>query len=124
MAFLFRIPSGLSSLSNTVGEGILQKMKQTISGNSAVVASTDQVSSNLVDEVVILNRKSGVYYGLNDVGVFLWNLIQEPKTVNEIRDAILEEYEVDFDRCERDLFALLQKLATKGLVEIRDDPVA
>lgn len=92
--------------------------------NSKVVASQNPVSANLAGEAVILDPDSGMYYGLNEVGARVWELIQDPKTVDEIRDALLTEYEVEPERCERDLFALLQNLADKGLVEIDDGPDA
>jgi len=59
-----------------------------------------------------------MYYGLNAVGARVWELVQEPKTVTEIRDTLLSEYEVEPNRCEQDLLALLQELAGKGLVKI------
>jgi hypothetical protein len=92
--------------------------------NSSVVAAKEQVSSDLAGEAVILDFKSGVYYGLNEVGASIWNLIQEPKTVNEIRDAILEEYEVEPEQCDRDLKAILQQLADEGLIEVRNETAA
>lgn len=95
----------------------------TISGHSKVVVAKDQLSCDLSGEAAILNLKNGVYYGLDPVGARIWNLIQEPKTVNEIRDAILEEYDVDPDLCESDLFKLLQKLAEEGLIEVKDETV-
>ena len=90
-----------------------------VSGSSTVVAAKDQVSSDLGGEVAILDLKAGVYYGLDAVGARIWSLIQEPRTVNEIRDILLEEYEVEPERCERDLLALLRRLADEGLVEVR-----
>ncbi|KPL12125.1 thymidylate synthase [candidate division BRC1 bacterium SM23_51] len=92
-----------------------------ISTQSTVVAARDQVSSNLDGEAAILNLKNGVYYGLDPVGARIWSLIQEPTTVAELRDAIVEEYEVEPDRCERDLLALLRDLAAEGLIEVRDE---
>ncbi len=98
-------------------------MKYAISSGSTVVAARDQVSSDLGgEEVGILDLKAGVYYGLDDVGARIWNLLQEPKSVSEIRDVLLEEYDVEADRCERDLLALLQRLADEGLVEVEDAP--
>jgi Coenzyme PQQ synthesis protein D (PqqD) len=91
-----------------------------VSKSSIVVASRQQVSSDLAGEVVILDLKNGMYYGLNAVGAFIWRLIQEPRLVGEIRDAILDEYEVESDHCEHDLIALLQELGAVGLVEIPD----
>jgi hypothetical protein len=91
-----------------------------VSGDSTVVAAKDQVSSDLGGEVAILDLKAGVYYGLDAVGARIWSLIQEPRTVNEIRDILLEEYEVEPEHCERDLLALLRRLADEGLVEVRN----
>jgi hypothetical protein len=89
-----------------------------VSGGSTVVAAKDQVSSDLGGEVAILDLKAGVYYGLDAVGARIWSLIQEPRTVNEIRDILLEEYEVEPERCERDLLVLLQSLADEGIIEV------
>ena len=82
------------------------------------MAAKDQASSDLGGEVAILDLKAGVYYGLDAVGARIWSLIQEPRTVNEIRDILLEEYEVEPEHCERDLLVLLRRLADEGLVEV------
>ena len=96
-------------------------MERMLSGRTSVVAVKEQVSCNLAEEAVILNLKAGIYYGLNPVATRIWNLVQKPKTVHEIRDAIFEEFEVDPDRCERDLLALLRDLAVKGLIKTKDE---
>jgi len=96
------------------------ELERTISEGSMVVTAKAQVSADLDDEAVILNLNSGVYYGLDAVGARIWSLIQEPRTVNDIRDTLLEEYEVDAGRCERDLLALLRELADQGLIEVED----
>ncbi|MDJ0795942.1 MAG: PqqD family peptide modification chaperone [Calothrix sp. MO_167.B12] len=88
---------------------------------SRVVVAKEQLSSELNGETIILNLKSGVYFGLNPVGASIWNLIQSPKTVNEIRDAILVKYPVEPEKCESDLLALLQELHTEELIEVRDE---
>ena len=96
-------------------------MKRTLSAGSSVVATKDQVSSDLGGEVAILNLTAGTYYGLDAVGARIWSLIQEPRTVEEIRNVLVSEYEVELERCEGDLIALLQGLANEGLVEVRDE---
>ena len=89
-----------------------------ISESSVISVTKDGVHCDVENEVVILGLKDGVYYGLNPVGAFIWNLIQEPKTVAEIRDAVLEEYDVEKEVCEKDLMELLTELSDKGLVKI------
>jgi hypothetical protein len=82
------------------------------------MASTDQVSCDLAGEAAILNLKNSVYYGLDTVGARVWTLVQEPITVGAVRDAMVREYDVEPERCERDLIDLLHKLAAEGLIAI------
>jgi hypothetical protein len=86
---------------------------------SVVVASRDQVSCEVGAESAILNLKNGVYYTLDPVGARIWSLLQEPRSVSEIHDAILGEYDVEPARCQSDLIALLARFADEGLIEIR-----
>ena len=92
-----------------------------LSNDSIVVVSPDQVSSDLAGEIVMLNLKNGTYYGLDQVGARVWGLIEQPHRVAAIRDAILEEYDVEPERCEQDLLALLGELEQAGLIEVRDE---
>lgn len=93
-------------------------MEKTMDRETRVTAAKDQVSCDLAGEVAILNIKSGIYYGLDEVGSSVWDLIQQTKTVAEVRDALLQEYDVDAETCERDLIALLRELSSKELIEI------
>jgi hypothetical protein len=97
---------------------------RTITGHSIVVAIEDQVSCDLGGEEVILSLKNGIYYGLDPVGTRIWTLLQEPRSVIEVRDALLERYDVEPARCERDLLALLGEMAAEGLIEVRDEAPA
>ena len=96
-------------------------LERRVTEYSSIVVTKNQVSSDLGGEAVILDLKSGVYYGLNNVGTRIWNLLQEPKTINEIKDAILEEYEVEPNCCQHELLALFQELLAVGLIEVSDD---
>ena len=93
-------------------------LQEAISPSLTVVASKKQVACALADEVVILELNSGKYYGLNAVGARIWSLIQEPRVVSDILYTISSEYDVEPDRCGRDLLVLLQDLAAHGLMEI------
>ena len=86
---------------------------------SVVVASKDQLSSSIGGETVILGLKAGHYYGVGDVGARVWQLIQEPRRVAELRDAIVAEYEVAPAVCEADLLKLLDRMAEARLIEVR-----
>ena len=91
----------------------------TLSSESTVVAASGHLSAEVAGETMLLHRGSGLYFGLNAICAQIWNLIQEPKTVGQLRDAILAKYDVDPDQCERDILTLLQGLVTEELVEVR-----
>jgi hypothetical protein len=91
-----------------------------ISSSSVVVAAQNQVSCDLGGEGVILGLTRGVYYGLGTVGATIWGLLRTPRRVGEIRDAITSAFDVEVDRCERDLVAFLNELADEGLIDVRD----
>ena len=97
---------------------------QDLSLTSLVVASKEQLSCDLVGEAVILNMKTGVYYGLDSVGAMVWTLLQEPRRVSEIVDTVLTEYDVEPDRCERDLLNLLTGLKAVELIEVGEAELA
>ena len=93
-------------------------MSLPLSANTIVVASTEQVSCAVGEESVILGLQNSVYYGVNPVGAAIWKLLQRKRSVAELRDAVLEEYDVEKERCERDLLDLLEKMQAEGLIEV------
>lgn len=95
-----------------------QKEAAKILGDSTITVSEEQVSCDLGGESAILNLGNGVYYGLDPLGARIWELIKEPRTVSQVKDAILEEYDVAADVCERDLVALLTHLSDEGLIQV------
>lgn len=99
-------------------------MDHALSENSVVIVAKDQVSCDLGGESAILNLKNGVYYSLDPVGARVWNLLQQPRRVQEVCEALLGEYDVEPQRCESDLLALLEKLLGEGLIEVRNGSAA
>ncbi len=95
---------------------------RSLSGDSIVVISKGQLSSDLGGQQVILNPQSGIYYGLDAVGAFIWRALQTPCRISEIRDALMARYHIDTARAERDLIALLTDMRESGLIEIHDEP--
>ena len=86
-----------------------------------VVAAKEQVSCDLGGEAAILNVKSGIYFGLDPVGALIWNLLQKPQKVDAICGKVVDEYDVEPERCEQDLLGLLEELLAEGLIEVEDE---
>ena len=88
---------------------------------SVVVASKEQVSSDLAGEAIVLSLRTGLYYGLADVGLRIWELVREPIRVAEVCGVIVREYEVAAERCEHDVLELLSDLAKHELIDVCDE---
>ena len=83
-----------------------------------VVRSRPEVLSATVDdELVLLDTDRGIYFGLGSAGRHIWELLAEPRTVDEICQVVREEFEVDPDQCRADVLVFLGELAGACLIE-------
>ena len=89
-----------------------------LADHDLVSAARDAVACEFGNGLALLNLKSNVYYSLNGVGAFIWELIQEPRSIADIRSAVLARYNVDPERCQADVGALLKGLADNGLARL------
>lgn len=91
--------------------------------DTTVIRVTDtSLSTNIDNETVILEKESGKYYGLNTVATYIWEMLDDSRTFAELRDALLEEYDVNRERCENDLKEVLSEMEEFGLIEVGGDP--
>ena len=88
-----------------------------LNAGTVVAAAKDQISCDLANEAAVLNLKTGVYFGLDDVGAAVWKLLQTPTTVAAICDALLHEYAVEPVQLQSDVCELLTDMMKEGLVE-------
>jgi hypothetical protein len=89
-----------------------------VTPDASVVATGDQLSTDFGNEVVILGLRDSVYYGLEEAGARVWQLLQVRRTIAEIVDVLVAEYDVPRDRADADVRALVADLQTRGLVAI------
>ena len=83
-----------------------------------IAVSSDALFQEVEGEAVILDLAQGQYFGLDEVGTRIWQLLQTHGTVRAVFDQMLDEFDVEPERLEADLEALLQALADSGLVNL------
>ena len=76
------------------------------------------------DQIVVADMRSGRYFGLDDVGAMVWNLLEERATPGVIVDRVHAEYDVSREVLERDVDRLLDDLLDRRLVEYAPDSPA
>jgi hypothetical protein len=85
---------------------------------SRITIPDDVLFRDLEGEAVILSTESGKYYGLDEVGTRMWNLLSQHGQVEPVYQALLAEYDVAEDRLQQDLLDLVDKLAAEGLLQV------
>ena len=73
----------------------------------------------LEGETVLVDIDAGTYFGLDEVGTFIWNLIDQGLAPDEIPARITEAFDVEEAVARADLAVFLEELLERGLVEER-----
>jgi len=87
--------------------------------NQTVTRSPEVISQEVSGETVLLDLDSENYFGLDEVGTRIWQLIRESGDLQVIYNTLLEEYEVEEERLQADLTTLLGEIADLGLVTLQ-----
>lgn len=77
----------------------------------------DLMEAEIGDELVALAPEEGQCFGFNDVATAIWRSLASPKSFNELRDELIETYDVSVEQCTRDLNELLDDMISKGLLK-------
>lgn len=66
----------------------------------------------------MLNLASESYYGLDEVGTRVWQLLSETTSASAVVDALLDEYEVGTEQLRNDVERIVAELAKAGLISL------
>ncbi len=77
-----------------------------------------QVMWNVVDnETVLLNTETGFYYGMNKTASVIWELLETPKTIEEIVQEMNKRFSVGPAVLAGDVERIIKTLTSKRLIE-------
>lgn len=78
--------------------------------------SSEILTQEVGGETVILDLKTESYFGLDETGTRIWQLLQEQKDIQSITETMLNEYDVEEKQLEKDIQNLLTQLNKAGIV--------
>jgi hypothetical protein len=80
----------------------------------------DHVVTRLVDGMtVLLDVDSGRTFSLDDIGTRAWQALIEAPTVQAAVEQLQREYDAEPGELERDLLALIDRLASAQLLQLQ-----
>ena len=88
--------------------------------NQTVHIMPDVLSQEVSGETVLLDLNHENYFGLNEVGTRIWQLLQEQDDLEEIYNILLGEYEVDAEKLKNDFDGIINELIEIKLITLEE----
>lgn len=83
-----------------------------------VQRNQEVLTTPMMDELVMLDMTTSHYYGLEAVGKFIWEQLEQAVTLEKLVEALLAEFDVDRAICIKEVTEFIQQMEQAGLVEI------
>ena len=85
-----------------------------------VKVAPDVLFRTFTTEAILLNLKTEWYYELDDVGVRMWQCVNDSGTIQAAYETLLDEYEVEPAQLKQDMTDLLTQLLENQLIVLQD----
>lgn len=85
---------------------------------SRVSVNDDVAFHDLEGEMVLLNLRTGVYFGLDPIGTRTWHLLRTGRSLEAVVATLVTEYDVSESRCGADLLGFVGLLREHALVDV------
>ena len=79
----------------------------------------DIVVSEINNESVILNLKTGIYFQVNELGSYIVTQLNQYSTFESLNNKITEDFEVAPNKSEEDLLSFIKDLESKNLLHYK-----
>jgi len=96
-------------------------MQMAASANQLYARADDIVAADVAGEVVLLSTKSWSYFEFDRVGTSIWTLLDVPRSLPSLVEALTSDFDVDEALCRSETKAFLAKMIAEGLVTLIDE---
>jgi len=92
---------------------------ESLTLSSIVVRGSEHLETELAGQSIMLSPAFGKYFAVEATAKRIWDMVSEPTSLRDVVIALLDEFEVDPARCEREVLAFAETLRQNGLIDIR-----
>lgn len=79
------------------------------------------LTTQVGDELVLLNINTEIYYGIDPVGARIWAVVTTSDSIEHALEILVDEFDVELNTLKQDVETLVNNCVEYGLVEITDD---
>jgi hypothetical protein len=85
--------------------------------NMPLTRDSDLVCAEMDGDLVMMSIENGEYYGIGGVGTRIWELLDQPTTIEQIVETIMAEFDIEETQCRDDALSFAEKLFELGLIK-------
>ena len=90
-----------------------------ITDTTVLTRQDGELLTTVVDgELIGMSVEQGACYGFNGIGTHIWDLLEEPRSLDDLIARLTNEYEVEADTCRQEVLEFVQQLRAEGLVTV------
>ncbi|WP_203287262.1 lasso peptide biosynthesis PqqD family chaperone [Metabacillus sp. cB07] len=84
--------------------------------NFTICQVEGNIVSNMNGETVMLSIQNGKYYNFGETGGAIWDLLKKPISFSALIEALILQYQVDREECEKQVLSFLDSLKKENLI--------
>lgn len=86
--------------------------------NQKVTTSSEVLCQQVDGESVLLDLKSESYFGLDPVGTYMWQIMEQHGDLKSVYEQTLQQYDVEPETLRQDIERLCSELSNAGLITL------
>jgi Coenzyme PQQ synthesis protein D (PqqD) len=90
----------------------------SLSPETLIRRNPDIIAAGIAEQTILLNPKDWTYVHFNETAARIWEVIDEPRTVGSVVDALTRDYAVERSTCEREAAEFVRDMSERGFVLI------
>jgi len=80
------------------------------------IRNSKTISGRLHDEMVMMDIDQGKYFSLNNSATVIWEKLENPLSLEELCNILMDEYDVEAEQCMNDVEIHLNEMIKIGLI--------
>jgi hypothetical protein len=92
--------------------------------NSLIARREGWVAAWVGESLIMMHAESGFYLNLTGSGSRIWELLESPRSVSDLCEALGREFDIEPDAARPEVLAFLDHLLLRKAVDVQPPPLA
>ncbi len=88
--------------------------------NQIIYRNSEILVNEVGGETVMMSIENGTYYGMNPTGNYIWNLLQEESSIEELLVKLSNTYNLSEDQCQKEVLPFVQTMIDEKILLKKD----